>query len=301
MMIALIILMLVSGICITLIIRLKCDIRNLNKNLRIIKNTDTNMLLTSTTLDKDICNLSITVNEILVEQRKLVVQSEKENRQFKQAITNVSHDLRTPLTSILGYIQMLKWENLTSEKRSEYIEIIEERVKYLSSLMNKLFEYSQIVEAKNMEIPDQVNVCNILRDVLSSQYEKFLEKKFDVYLEIPDEPVWWDCDGKAFERVISNLIHNALIHGVDCFQLLVQPKEGKIIFRNRVEDINKVEVTRLFDRFYTVDFSRNSNTTGLGLAIAKALVEKMNGKIEAYAIDDMLSLEISYKKDASKI
>ena len=264
---------------------LKKDIRQLNKQLELIKISDTNARLTTETFDSDIVELCNSVNAVLDERREAVIKAETSNTELKRAITNISHDLRTPLTSALGYLQMARKEN-----DNEHLQIIEERLKSLTVLMNSLFEYTQIIEGKTEQIKEKVNVCNILRDVTARFYGDFINKGFEVKIEIPEEPIYVYCDPNALERAAQNLVKNALEHGYNQFELIA---DDKIIeFRNRVLNIDELDVNKMFERFYTADLSRNSGNTGLGLAITKELVESMGGKIIAEKENDMLNIRI---------
>ncbi|MCL2019748.1 MAG: HAMP domain-containing histidine kinase [Oscillospiraceae bacterium] len=253
---------------------IKKDIRNLNKQLALIKTTDTNTRLTTETFDKDITELCNSMNAVLDERREAVIEAEKTNAEFKRAVTNISHDLRTPLTSAIGYLQMVRQEN-----DSANLAIIEERLKSLTTLMNSLFEYTKLIEGRVMYNPGKVNLCDILRDTLAQFYGDFTAKGFEVVLDIPDKPVYAVCDKSAVERVVQNLVKNALQHGYKRFELCVD--ETKIVFSNCVCDIENLDVEKMFERFYTADLSRMSGNTGLGLAIAKELAEVMGWKIKA--------------------
>ncbi len=292
MIIVLIILIIALIFCITLIVLLKKDIGNINKELNIIKEITTNKKLITKTFDKDICNLVITINEFLEIQRETILNNEKASREFKQAITNISHDLRTPLTSTIGYIQLLKSQNLSDIKKEEYYFIIENKLKYLSNLMNNLFEYTQIIEGKNKIKMEKINICNVLRDIISLNYDSFVSKGFDVKINIPDKPIYYLCDLYSIKRVVQNLIQNVIIHGIEYFELNVE--NNSITFKNKVSDINSINVEKLFNRFYTANLSRNVKTTGLGLAISKELIINMNGKIKAFIQNDILCIYIEF-------
>ncbi len=250
------------------------------------------MRLTTITFDKDVCDLSLAVNDVLDKQQKLVMESEKANREFRQGITNISHDLRTPLTSAVGYVQMIKSNKVTEGKKLEYLDIIENRLKSLATLMKELFEYTQVVEGKVQLNLEKVNVCNELRDQLSSFYEDFSHKGFQVEVDIPNTSVFALCDVHLLRRIFQNLIKNVLVHSTEYFELIVRPTERTIVFRNKVSDLEGLEVERLFERFYTTDASRSSKRTGLGLAITKEFVLSMDGEINAYVEGDMLSVSI---------
>ncbi len=274
------------------IFRLKRDIASINKSLQTIKNAHTNMRLTTITFDKDVCDLSIAVNDVLDKQQQLVIESEKASNEFRQGITNISHDLRTPLTSAVGYIQMMKSNKVTESKKLEYLDIIENRLRSLTALMKELFDYTQVVEGKLDVNLEKVNIGNVLCEQLSSFYEDFSQKGFQVEVDIPNTPVFAVCDAHLLARVSQNLIKNVLAHGTERFELVVQETERTIIFRNKVADLGGLEVDRLFERFYTTDASRSSKRTGLGLAITKEIVLSMDGEISACVEGDMLSIRI---------
>ena len=291
MIIAVIILFLALIICAALVVLLKRDIKLLNHTLRTIEKSDTNMRATTETFDKNISELCNTVNDILDKQKKIIITSEKSNRELRQAITNISHDLRTPLTSAIGYIQMIKSGNTPDDKKIEYINIIENRLKSLSSLMNGLFEYTQIIEGKITQNIERINICNVLRDTISSYYDYFISRNFTVEINIPETPLYVLCDANYFRRAVQNLIQNVFAHGIEYFTLTVDG--GNIIFQNKVSNAGAIETDRLFERFYTADLSRNSNKTGLGLAIVKEIVQNMGGEVNASVENDMLSICIS--------
>lgn len=278
MIIAVIILSAALLVCVLVILLLKRDISRLSRSLKTIRQSDTNMRATTDTFDKNICELCNTINEILDKQKAITTENEKSNREFRQAITNISHDLRTPLTSAVGYVQMLNSGKLPEEKKPEYISIIEHRLKFLSELMNKLFEYTQILEGKMSGNIEKINLCNVLRDTVSFYYGEFTSKGFSVEVDLPDT-VYVMCGIEALKRIFQNLIQNVLTHGTEKFKLSV--KENSVIFENKVSSAAEIDAERLFDRFYTADFSRMGNSTGLGLAIVKELVRNMGGEIEA--------------------
>ena len=262
----------------------------MNRTVRTIIKSDTNMRATTETFDKNISELCDTINDILDKQKKIMAAGEKSNREFRQAITNISHDLRTPLTSAIGYVQMLKSGNTPDGKMQEYLNIVEYRLKSLSNLMNGLFEYTQIVEGKMSRNIEKVNVCNILRDTISAYYEDFSAKNFAVEVDIPDTPVYVLCDAGSLKRVAQNLIQNVLAHGVERFKLTAEAQNNtvSVTFQNKVSDIGALDVERLFERFYTADLSRSGSSTGLGLAITKELIQNMGGEISAFIEKDTL-------------
>jgi signal transduction histidine kinase len=293
MIIAVIILSAALIVCAVLIVLLKRDIRQLYQSLCIIEKSDTNMQATTQTFDKNISELCTAINDILDKQKKIVIANEKSNHEFRQAITNISHDLRTPLTSAVGYIQIIQSGSITKDKEREYLDIIEQRLKSLSALMNDLFEYTQIAEGKTVQNIEKVNICNILRDIISDYYGDFIGKGFTVQTDIPDSPVYVLCDADLLKRAVQNLIQNVLAHGIEYFKLSIDI--GVIIFSNKVLNADLINADRLFERFYTADLSRKGNTTGLGLAVVKEIIQNMGGEVNAFIEKDKMNICVSLR------
>lgn len=287
-----VILIVILILCITRLLRMKQDIQSINNSLRYIKESDTNQQLTTTTFYKDICDLSISMNEILEKQKKISITIENSNREFRQAITNISHDIRTPLTSAKGYIQMILSNKTDENKKVEYLHIVESRLNALSKLMNDLLEYSRLIEGKVAMNFEKINVNNALRDIISYFYDSFIEKDFEVNLNIPDTVLYFMGDTTSFERILMNIIQNSLHHGTGMFGVSLDHEKKTIIFRNKTANIREVEVDQLLNRFYTADKFRNDKSTGLGLAIVKELVTNMGGSIDVYTVEDFLVIKI---------
>ena len=271
----------------------KKDIRQLGNNLKKIISIDTNAQLRTNTFDKDITALIENINGLLNKSRHDFLESLRSETELKQALTNISHDLRTPLTSAKGYLQMLMKGQLDDKDASRYLAIIQGRMDALTDLLDSLFAFSRAVEG-NINIC-RVNVCNVLRDVLSSNYIELINKGLDVKSIIPDSPVYLKCDENALVRIIQNLIKNACVHGKT--RLWVRLVDGKIEIANNVELSGEIDMHRIFERFYTVDTSRSNKRTGLGLAIAKELTEHMNGRISASMENDMFNIKIEFSQN----
>jgi signal transduction histidine kinase len=209
---------------------------------------------------------------------------------LKRAVTNISHDLRTPLTSAFGYLQMLEGGAADTESGKRYLEIIRGRLESLLSLMNSLFEFAKIIEGNTVFNIQKINVGSLLREALTVCYPELMERGFEVEADIPDEPVFYYCDSDSFLRVLLNLIKNVYIHGKD--YLRIELREGLITISNKAGSLEAMDASRIFERFYTSDASRSSKNTGLGLAIAKELVTRMGGEISAEVEGEMLTVRV---------
>jgi signal transduction histidine kinase len=278
--------------CLLRLIFLKSELRQLNLRLGKIINTDTNALLKVKSLDKDIAVFAETINATLERNRRDYFEKVCTEADLKRAITNISHDLRTPLTSALGYIQMLKSARGDEETRNQYLEIIQERLETLTMLLNGLFEFACVIEGDSILNLQKVNAYNAVCEVLSASYTELEDKGFKVDVDIPDRPVMYICDASTFGRILQNLIENAYVHGRE--YLGVRFEGDAMEITNKVDRPCEIDTARLFERFYTLDASRSNKRTGLGLAIVKELVQQMDGTISARIEGNMLVIQVTF-------
>ena len=224
--------------------------------------------------------------------------------ELRQAIANISHDLRTPLTSIMGYIQLIEDDNLPDEERKQYIEIVKKRSKALQMLIGGFYDLSRL-EAKEYKFElKTLNLYNIICDITASYYNDFLNKGIEPSMELEENIKLVISDENAVRRIFSNLIQNMLKYSSKNMSVTLSQKDGYIsnVFTNDAPKLKEEDVTHLFERFFTGDKTRTEKSTGLGLAITKQLVEQMGHKISASLKDEKLSIEImwitSSKSDA---
>jgi len=286
--------LLATGFAILLIklVLMKKDIRQLSHKLSDIAHTDTNARLATRTFDKSVSDLIQSVNAMLKKNRQDHLNARRTEAALKRAITNISHDLRTPLTAARGYLQMLESAELDPETRARYIGIIRGRLDSLGVLMSDLFEFARIIEGNTTFDIQEVNITNALRDALSEAYRELEYKGFTVETDIPDKPVFCPCDPDALRRVSQNLLKNVCVHGKT--YLRVRLTGNQIEISNRADGLDKIDTAHMFDRFYTSDSSRNNKNTGLGLAIAKELTERMGGQLSASKEDDLLTMQVAF-------
>jgi signal transduction histidine kinase len=204
--------------------------------------------------------------------------------------------LRTPLTSIAGYVQMLESEKTSKEKKSEYYNIIRRRIETLVKMLDEFFEFTRIESDEYPLQLEKINAGNVLADVISLFYYDFISKGEEPNIQIPSTPIYIHADKDALTRIFQNLIKNYLNHGTGNISISIK-EEGNhvcITFKNYAPNIDSKEAESLFKRFYTADKSRTKKTTGLGLSIVKNLVAKMNGKVEAYVEDSFLIINVTF-------
>jgi hypothetical protein len=266
---------------------LRRDMDALSDELGEQLSTDTNTLLSASSGDRHFRKLVADLNRelgLLRQQRQRYLSGDRE---LKEAVTNISHDLRTPLTAICGYLELLEREE-KSEAVERYIEIIGNRVQVLKQLTEELFRYSVIMTTQPRE-KEQVVINTVLEESVAAFYAALKEKNITPEIRMPEKPVARYLDRSALSRVFSNLLNNAIKYSDGDLEITLL-ENGEICFSNRADRLNEVQVGKLFDRFYTVEAARKS--TGLGLAIARALVEQMGGTISAAYENGRLSIRI---------
>lgn len=266
---------------------LKKDINNVCVSFREHLSSDTNTLISVSSGDRQVKKLAAEINVQLCRLRKERIRFQNGDRELKEAVTNISHDLRTPLTAICGYLDLLKRED-QSEAVQRYLEQIEERTEAMKSLTEELFRYS-VIRTEKILAPERLDLCRQLEDSLLSFYGVMQGKGIVPQISLPEEPIWRMLDKAALNRIFSNIINNAVKYS-DGDLTVTLTTEGEITFSNTAKDLTSVEVGRLFDRFYTVESGRSS--TGLGLSIAKILTEKCGGQIAAEYHEGRLSIKI---------
>lgn len=239
--------------------------------------TDTNTPITLSSRDKDMCALGNDINLSLSRLRSEQHRYEYGNSELQRAITNISHDLRTPLTAIYGYLELLEKEPLTPAAM-QYIRILHERTEALTSLTEELFQYSVVVSGEQELSLTLTSVNSVLEESIAAFYTTLQEKGITPTIFLPETPVLRILDHTALSRVFANLLSNAIKYSAGDLEISLS-ESGELLFANSSKDLNSIQIEKLFDRFYTVETVKNS--TGLGLSIARALIEKMHGTISA--------------------
>ena len=243
---------------------------------RIIKE-DTNGVIGISSRDKDMRSLADDINKRLKEVRDEQLRYELGNTELKTAITNISHDLRTPLTAICGYLDIMQ-KNSAPEKQERYLAIIRERADMMKQLTEELFSYSVIATGDTDMEREEVFVNQLLAESISSFYPALKSRGIEPRIELTEQRILRSVNKASLSRVFSNLLNNAVKYSDGDLHITLSDS-GIITFANRAEELSAADVEQLFDRFYTVEAAHHS--TGLGLSIARTLVERMGGKINA--------------------
>ena len=237
---------------------------------------DTNRLIYLSSGDMYVRKLAAQMNEELRELRKQRLKYLQGDRELKEAITNISHDLRTPLTAIYGYLELLEGEEV-SEEVGQSLKQIRNRTDALKGFTEELFQYSVLVTEEEKE-KNEVVLNQVLEEALLGCYGAFVSRKIEPEIQIPEEKIRRILEETALRRVLDNIIYNALKYSNGDFKVTLN-QAGVFTFSNISEELTPVMLERLFDRFYTVKTGKN--TTGLGLSIAKTLTERIGGRLYA--------------------
>ena len=280
-------------ICIFLILKLcliKHSIKEIEKSFTYILKADTNNIITISSSDKDIKSLTININDNLTDLRKQMLQYKSGNQELKKIITNISHDLRTPLTAIKGYIDLIQQENL-SNKQKQYLKIVEKKSNELTELTKQLFNFSKSIDLHIEMNKEKCCINEILEETIANYYMILKEKKIDPQIEICKEKVYRNLDKQMIIRIFENILSNISKYSDGDVKIILD-HNGKVIFSNKALSLDVVTVEKLFDRYYTVENAKKS--TGIGLTIAKELVERNGGKITAKYMNKRLIIEIYF-------
>lgn len=272
-------------------ILLKLSLNKLYKDFELIINSDTNNLLTISCNDKNLKEFINKLNKNLKKLRKLELEYNQGNINLKHTITNISHDLRTPLTAIKGYLDILDKKNFTKEQ-IKYFNIINTKVNDLVNLTEELFNYSKILDKAYLIKKEQVCLNIVLEEVLCSYYDLFKNNNITPKIDITSNKIIKEIELICFKRIIENIISNLLKYSKESIYIKLD-NTGSITFINKTNKLDKVSVGKIFDRYFTVESSKKSN--GIGLSIAKELVILNNGEISAKYINNKLIIKIVFK------
>ena len=299
------------GVCLTIMILLGIKIILMQKAADEIREgisyrlkTDTNTLIDIASRDKAMRALANSLNEelrALRHQRQIYYQG---NLKLKEAVTNISHDIRTPLTAIRGYLELLE-EEKKRENIERYLSIISERIGVLSRLTEELFQYTVMAP---MEVSDHAedewgakmpkiketteeDLGRLIEESVLASYAVLMKRGIKPDIQLPEEKVKCRINTKMAQRILENILSNAIKYSDGDLRIILS-EEGEVLFANHAASLDAVQTGRLFDKFYTVENAQTA--TGLGLAIAKQLTEQMGGSITAWYEDGMLYLKLGF-------
>ncbi|RED64756.1 sensor histidine kinase [Cohnella lupini] len=277
----------------------KRELRRMAEQLRLRNDQAVSKKIDVALFDRQVEALAEQINR----QSELIVDAEAARRrtenELRQAVANISHDIRTPLTSIFGYIQLLESDSLTPEEKQEYVAIVKNRTKRLQTLLNDFFELSVIESTDYFLKPERLRMTGLLSDVLVGFYDRFNERGLKPDIRLPDEEIIVHADESAVRRVMENLLANTIKHAEGRVEIHLerQHDRAELTVVNDAKSLAGSDVNLLFDRFYTADRTRSAQGSGLGLSIAKSLMEKMNGSLTAELLGDRLALKCVWHRE----
>ena len=290
------IIIIAAVILLFLLILQKREIKNISDQLKEIKQKDTNEIVHMMGGDGACRELINEINSLLRETRGSRIDYQRKNHELEQMMTNISHDLRTPLTSAMGYIGIIRSSDLPQEEKEREIEIIEQRLIRLDELINSFFEFSKIISSGNQPDTEELNLVAVIEEAVVHYYDDFCSQDREIQFHNDTPKLGIRSNRNMLMRIFDNLIGNALKHGTGNLSITLDKSDTiRIRFENMPDD-SDIDIHRIFDEFYTTDISRTRGNTGLGLAIAKQFTQMLGGKISA-AYDGKLfsvTMELMY-------
>lgn len=273
-------------ICLILLFLLKKDIQSINKQIQYKNQTNSQIEITSTHSFKEIQQLKEEINHLYENNLKLREKTINKEKEMQTLISGMSHDMRTPLTSLQGYLDLLK-EAQSEEERKKYTEIIEYRLSSLKTMLEDLFTHAKLNDSQFAIELQAISLYPILCKVLASFYPDFCDQQIEPQVSFENEKLQANGNEELFSRIVQNLISNALNHGTKSFE--IHQKENQIIFSNQIRN-KEIDINKLFDRFYKADPSRHHISSGLGLSNVKEMANTMGWSVSASLDKDQLSI-----------
>lgn len=234
--------------------------------------------------------LSSEINHVIDREREAQASKGKVERELKEAISGMSHDLRTPLTAIIGYMQLVEQTDLSEEERNKYLSIAKQRALRLQQLIQNFFSLS-VVEADDYPLQmEQIEFTALVKDVLLSYYDQFQEMDAELKIDMPDEQVRVMADRVACNRVIENILLNTIQHAEGAVHISLSV-EGNMVYFTVHNEMSHADIKpdQVLDKFYTADQTRRYSG-GLGLAIVKSLMKRMDGTVDVQIADGMFKV-----------
>lgn len=267
---------------------MKKDIKSISSQIDDILRGDTNAKIVLHGRDKTLCEFSAAANESLGMLRQKQLTYINGDTELKNAMTNAAHDLRTPLTAICGYLDLIVTEKSAAKIR-EYAEIAKERASHLKSLTDELFKYSVSLDKNRSVVLQELSLNSLISESLLDFYDELTEKGITPVIELPDKAVKILADKRDMSRIFDNLISNAVKYGEKDLKIKLDD-DGTVTVSNSAPKLTHLDVEKMFDRFYTV--KNYSYSTGLGLSIAKSLVEQYGGSLAAAYENGVFSITL---------
>ncbi len=270
-------------------IRSVLEIRSLNRQLEELER-GSHMELGLQSRQRDMLALCRGLNRLQKLHHQKQMQFERGERQLKENITGLAHDIRTPLTGAAGYVQLAR-ECEDPGRREYYLQVASDRLGELGNMLEELFLYTKLTSEEFAPDMREVQALPLLSECLVGQYRRFEEKGVSPRVDFEREGFRVLADEECLRRIFCNLIQNALLHGGK--DLVIRQEEGRLIFENSVPESSRPDPEHIFDRFYKADSARRKGSSGLGLFIVKELAERMNGSVDAQMEGNRLRITLT--------
>lgn len=271
------------------------QVKDICRQLAFLIKNDSNMLISGEFDFGGIGWLADILNEFLKVRKKERVEYLGKEKMIADTYTNLSHDIRTPLTSLDGYFQLLEASS-DEETRKRYLKIIQERIQSLKEMLEELFTFTKL---KNDSYQLELTKCcmnRILKEIVFSYYDEWMRIGITPNISITEELLYLNGNVQGLRRVIQNIIKNGLDHGKSKIKIVLTRAADHMVLKisNQVLHPEEIDASQVFERFYKADAARNRTSTGLGLSIARELVLRMGGEIRADIIKDEFEVKICF-------
>ncbi|MDO5135367.1 MAG: HAMP domain-containing sensor histidine kinase [Eubacteriales bacterium] len=271
------------------------QVKDICRQLAFLMEQESNMKITSEINGGGIGELTELLNGWVDRSRREKLEYRKKEKRIAETYTSLSHDIRTPLTSLDGYVQLLK-ESQDQEEQKKYLGIMEERIRSLKELLEELFTFAKL---KNEDFHLELSSCDvnkILKSIIFSYYDEWSSRGIEPRLCLPEEPLYIEGNEQAIRRTLQNILKNVLDHGNNsiCIFLFAQGEHLVLQVKNQVAHPEEIDVDQVFERFFKGDPARSKTSSGLGLSIARELVQRMKGEIQAGVEDGNFCIELRF-------
>ncbi len=281
--------------------RYKRQVGDICRQLAFLKKHDSNMMISREIEAGHIGELAELLNDLLAARKEERKQYLEKERRIAEIYTSLSHDIRTPLTSLNGYFELLK-QSVDPEEQKRYLAVIQERIESLKEMLEELFTYTKLKNTSYKLTLEPCRLNRIVKNTVFSYYDEWSAKDIEPEFILTQEPLVILGNEPAIRRVLRNLIKNGLEHGKKKIRIFLGRQDGKICLeiKNQVTDPEKIDVNRVFEQFYMADEVRSRSSTGLGLSIARELVLKMNGSIQAELTGTEFGIRVLFQENVEK-